>query len=173
MIKALIFDFDGLILDTEGPEYQSWLELYAAHGCDLPFQKWSECTGTTNAFDPHRHLEELVGRSLDRVQIQSDRRARFDQLMAGQGLLPGVETYIAESKALGLRLGLASSSRRSWVMGYLTQFRLTDNFHAIRTADDVEKTKPDPALYLSVLDSLEIQASQAIALEDSPNGILA
>jgi HAD superfamily hydrolase (TIGR01509 family) len=173
MIKALIFDFDGLILDTEVPEYQSWVELYQTYGSKLPLDKWLASIGTTNAFNPYEYLEQQLGRSIDRAAVRTQRRARFAELMADQTILPGVEDYIVTAKHLGLKLGVASSSPRAWVIGYLSKFGLDTHFDAIRCGDEVKATKPDPALYLAALAALEVEASEAIALEDSPNGILA
>jgi HAD superfamily hydrolase (TIGR01509 family) len=173
MIKALIFDFDGLILDTEVPEYQSWVELYQAYGCKLPIEKWLASIGTTNAFNPYEYLEQQLGREIDHAEVRTQRRARFAELMADQTILPGVQEYITTAKRLGLKLAVASSSPRSWVIGHLSHFGLETHFDAIRCGDEVKATKPDPALYLAALQALEIEASEAIALEDSPNGILA
>jgi len=173
MIKALIFDFDGLILDTEGPEYQSWREIYQAYGCSLLLSKWAEGIGSSDAFDPYDDLAQQLGRPVDRAAIRAKRRPRFTELMANQSVLPGVERYTSEARELGLRLGLASSSSRSWVTGYLSQLKLEAHFDSIKCADDVERTKPDPALYLTALRALEVKAHEAIALEDSPNGVLA
>jgi HAD superfamily hydrolase (TIGR01509 family) len=173
VIKALIFDFDGLILDTETPEYQSWQEIYREHGCDLSLAKWGECIGTANVFDPYAYLEEQCGRAMDRAAIQEKRRARFKQLMHGQPLLPGVEAYIQDAKRLGLRLGVASSSGHAWVSGHLSRFQIESHFDCLNCADDVERVKPDPALYLKALERLGVRANEAIAIEDSPNGALA
>jgi HAD superfamily hydrolase (TIGR01509 family) len=172
-MKAIIFDFDGLILDTETPEYQSWAELYQDYGCDLPIGKWAECIGSADAFNPYEYLEQLLAHPVDRAAVRTQRRARFAELMVDQPILPGVQDYIATAKRLGLKLGVASSSPRSWVTGHLGNLGLVDHFDAIRCADDVQATKPDPALYLAVLQVLEVTADEAIALEDSPNGILA
>jgi HAD superfamily hydrolase (TIGR01509 family) len=173
MIKALIFDFDGLILDTEVPEYQSWVELYQSYGCDLPLEKWVECIGTTDAFNPYEYLEQQLGQPVDRSEVRLQRRARFAELMTDQTILPGVQDTITTAKQLGLKLGVASSSPREWVVGHLSRFGLTTYFDAIRCGDEVAATKPDPTLYLEALKALEIEAHEAIALEDSPNGILA
>jgi HAD superfamily hydrolase (TIGR01509 family) len=173
LIRALIFDFDGLILDTESPEYQSWREIYQSYGCDLPFAKWSECIGTANVFDPYDYLAELSGKAIDRAALQQERRARFAKLIDGEPLLPGVESYIQDAKRLGLRLGVASSSSRSWVEGHLRRFQIDTLFDCTNCSDDVERVKPDPALYLRALDKLGVHADEAIALEDSPNGALA
>jgi HAD superfamily hydrolase (TIGR01509 family) len=173
LIRALIFDFDGLILDTETPEYQCWREIYQAYGCDLPFAKWSECIGTANVFDPYEFLAEQSGKAVDRAALHTQRRARFAQLIDGEPLLPGVESYIQDGKRLGLRLGIASSSSRSWVEGHLRRFQIDTLFDCTNCSDDVERVKPDPALYLRALDKLGVGADEAIVFEDSPNGALA
>lgn len=173
MIRAIVFDFDGLILDTEVPEFQTWQEIYAAHGCTLPFAVWAMCIGTTNAFDPYAYLEEQLGRVVDREAVQQQQRQRCDTLIAAQAALPGVHDYIAEATRLGLQLGVASSSSRAWVSGHLTRLELGQHFLCIKCRDDVPQTKPDPALYQAALAALGVLPEEAIALEDSPNGILA
>jgi HAD superfamily hydrolase (TIGR01509 family) len=174
MIKAIIFDFDGLILDTETPEYQSWVELYETYGCALPIEKWAKGIGSADGFNPYEALEQQLGRPVDRAAVRTQRRARFAELMATQKILPGVKDYyIAMAHQLGLKLGVASSSPRSWVTGHLSNFGLANDFNIICCADEVSATKPDPALYLAALQALDVQATEAMALEDSPNGILA
>jgi HAD superfamily hydrolase (TIGR01509 family) len=173
MIRALIFDFDGLILETEGPDYQSWQAVYQTYGCALPLSKWAECIGTTDAFDPYDYLAQQLGHPIDRDAVRAERRRRFAALMADQEILPGVESYILEAKRLGLKLGVASSSTRQWVTGHLERFGLVTFFDSLKSRDDVARTKPDPALYLMSLQALGVESHQAIALEDSPNGVLA
>lgn len=174
MIRALIFDFDGLILDTEGPEFRAWQEVYRAYGVSLPLSTWAACIGgSPDLFDPHGHLETQLGRSLDREAILAKQHRRFTELLDGQSPLPGVEEYVAAAKRLGLKLGSASSSSRDWVTGHLSRLGLLRHFDCIRCSDDVRRVKPDPELYYSVLEALDLPAGRAIALEDSPNGILA
>ncbi len=174
MLKALIFDFDGLILDTETPDFDSWQEIYEAHGCALPLDMWSRCIGTgATTFDPLKHLEYLIGSELDRTEINSRRRLRYAELVALESPLPGVIETVDASKRLGLRIGLASSSTRDWVIGHLARLDIDRHFECIRCADDVAHTKPEPDLYCGVLTCLEVYANECVALEDSPNGIAA
>ena len=174
MIQAVIFDFDGLILDTEVPEFQVWQEVYRGYGCDLPLANWAAGIGTSwDAFDAHAHLEAQLGRQLDREHLREQRRRRCAELIEVQPILPGVKEYIADAKRLGMRLGVASSSSREWVVGHLARLGLSPHFDCIKCSDDVPRVKPDPALYQAVLDVLGLRADQAIALEDSPNGIAA
>ena len=174
MIQAVIFDFDGLILDTEAPEFQVWQEIYRSYGCELPLSTWAAAIGTSlDVFDAHTHLETQLGRLLDREPIRELRRQRCAGLLKAQPILPGVEDYIADAKRLSMRLGVASSSSREWVVGHLTRLGLRSHFDCIKCSDDVRRVKPDPALYQAVLDALGLRPEQAIALEDSPNGIAA
>jgi HAD superfamily hydrolase (TIGR01509 family) len=173
MIRALIFDFDGLILDTETPEFQAWQEIYRAYGTSLTLPEWADFIGSNYTFDPYNYLEEKLGRPVDRETVRAQRYARFAQLMANQPLLPGVEPYLSDAKEMGLCLGLASSSSHTWVTGYLARFGLEGYFDSVKCADDVARTKPDPALYVATLSALRVGAHEAIALEDSPNGVLA
>lgn len=173
-IRALIFDFDGLILDTEGPIFQSWQELYESYGGQLSFSTWAKIIGTvSNEFDHFEDLEEQIGYPLDRAKLSPQRRQRELDLIAEQPLQPGVENYLKDAKLIGLKIGLASSSPCSWVTGHLTQRGLIDYFDCIYARDDVKVVKPDPELYLSVLDELSVRADQAFVIEDSPIGVTA
>jgi HAD superfamily hydrolase (TIGR01509 family) len=172
-VQLIVFDFDGLILDTEVPVYDAWQELYVEHGHALPLEKWAECIGTADTFDPCADLAELVGRALDAAALRRRHRARMDVLITAQQVLPGVVERLDEARAMGLTLGVASSSSRAWVEGHLERLGLLDRFHTIRCADAVPRVKPDPALYRAVLEATGVRAADALALEDSPNGVLA
>ena len=173
MIRALVFDFDGLILDTEEPVYRSWLEVYHAHGEELPFERWVQIVGsTTTGFHPQQHLEARLGRPLPQDEL--DRRiGRRTEMILDKELLPGVLSYLDSARELGLQLGVASSSTNEWVRGHLERLGILDRFACIRCRDDVARVKPEPDLYLSVLDCLGVLPTEAIAIEDSPNGITA
>jgi len=173
VIRAVVFDFDGLILDTEEPVYRSWLEVYQAHGEELPFERWVEIVGsTTTAFHPQRHLEERLGRPLSQ-EVLDRRIGRRTEMILAKGLLPGVVQRLDEARTLGLRLGVASSSTSEWVRGHLARLGVLDRFECLRCRDDVAHAKPEPDLYLAVLDCLGVKAWEAIAVEDSPNGVTA
>ena len=173
-IRALIFDFDGLILDTEGPLFQSWQELYQSYGCELSLSDWVNILGTYEAsFDPEAELERQTGKSLDWPRIAPQRRQREEDLLADKTAMPGVKDYLEEAQRLGLMLGVASSSPCDWVTGHLSRLGLYGYFDLIRAKDDVRVTKPDPELYLAVLKAMDKQPEQAVVFDDSPNGIRA
>lgn len=174
MIEALIFDFDGLILETEMPIFTSWQELYREHGFDFPFEKWALNLGTSEEpFDPVAELTCLIGNGKDLGPDLARRRARELELVYSQPPLPGVADYLEEAQGLGLKLGVASSSSRAWVEGHIERLGLRHYFSCVRTSDDVRYTKPDPTLYRLALECLDVPPRSAIALEDSRNGVIA
>jgi HAD superfamily hydrolase (TIGR01509 family) len=174
MIQALIFDFDGLILDTEMSALQSWAEIYKEYNCEIPMAKWmSIIGGTAGLFDPLDYLEQQIGRPVEREALLTRRRLRHEATTSALSALPGVEDYLSDARRLGLKIGLASSSSRRWVQGHLTRLGLMKYFDCLRCADDVAHKKPDPELYLAALQGLGVEAGQAVALEDSPNGVTA
>lgn len=175
MILGAVFDFDGLILETEEPIFRSWQEIYREFGCELAFEDWARIIGTTETdWDPLIALEQqLGGRLAQREEILQRECRRENELILAQPVLPGVEQYLQDARRLGLKIGLASSSNSAWVVGHLERLGLGGYFEVVRTSNDVEHTKPDPELYLSALEGLGVQPEQAVAFEDSPNGILA
>jgi len=173
MLKAIIFDFDGLILDTEQPVYQSWLEVYQAHGVELPFERWVQIVGSTTAtFHPQHHLEERLGRHLPQ-EVLDQRIGRRTELVLAKNVLPGVVEVIDAARAAGIKLAVASSSTAEWVTGHLARLGILDRFDCVRCRDDVANAKPAPDLYRAVLECLGLTPDEAFAIEDSPNGIAA
>lgn len=176
-IKGLIFDFDGLILDTETPEYHTWLEIFGVYGLHLPLDIWSKQLGTSSdTFDLVAHLGQQMGRKFtpeEVAQIVELKRQRINEKLLQQSPLPGVREYIESAKRTGLKLGIATSSSRAWVSGHLSRLGLFEYFDCIRSADDVQYVKPHPELYQRALQCLSLQPEEAIVFEDSPNGVTA
>lgn len=175
MIQALIFDFDGLIIDTETPWYEAYRQVYEEeHDVELPLELWGKVIGTTfTDFNPYTYLIENAKTEVDLEQIKKLTRARHTELMKGQSLRPGVEQYVHDAKAAGYKLGLATSSTRQWVDRVMTDFDLLRSFDVIVTADDVTRVKPDPELYIKAMGRLQVKASEVIVFEDSLNGLRA
>src|SRR5688572_22101960 len=125
MIRALVFDFDGVILDTETADFTSWREVFVNHGAELSMEIWSQNVGTApGSFDIYAHLTSLTTRTVEIEAIRVVRRARNDALIAGEAIMPGVEAWLAEAQRLGLKLGIASSSPSDWVEGHLERLGL-------------------------------------------------
>jgi len=177
MINALLFDFDGLILDTETPEFQVWQTIYREYGHEFSIERWGQVVGGwgISDFDPANYLAELAGDGLNPEGLRARHKAKSDALTLLQPVLPGVAKYLDEALHLDLRLAIASSSPHSWVDTHLSRLGLYHHFDTVVCADDVApgRTKPNPDLFLLALERLEIQASQAIVFEDSPNGVMA
>ena len=174
MIRALVFDFDGLILETETPAYETWAEIYKEHGHELPLDRWFDYLGREGGyFSAADYLAALVGEGFDRDAAQERRDARKTELIAGLDVMVGVRDYVAGAKGRGLRLAVASSSSRAWVLGHLDRLGLAAQWDAVRTRDDVARTKPAPDLYLSAVAALGVAPNEAVAFEDSANGIAA
>jgi HAD superfamily hydrolase (TIGR01509 family) len=174
MLQAIVFDFDGTILETEGPDYQSWQEIFDAHGSELTLDVWIQCVGGAPVgFDPFAILERQTGVVLDRPSTHQARRKRVVELIEQQPPMPGVEALIAAAQSAGMGLAVASSSPRVWVEGNLNRLGLRHHFQAVRTADDVERVKPDPTLYRLAAAALGSAPERTLAIEDSRTGMLA
>lgn len=174
-LRAIIFDFDGLIVDTESVGYQTWREIFEEHGLDLAVETYAAVIGTDFGahYDPRVDLEERTGRKFDWEALEQRRTAREKELRAGLPLLPGVIERLNEAASLGLPCAVASSSPRWWVEGWLEELGLGDRFHHLTTVDDTGKVKPDPSLFLLALDRLAAAPAEAVIFEDSLNGLKA
>jgi len=125
MIRGLIFDFDGLIIETEGAVFQSWQELFKAYGCEFSSETYSVLIGTAEAiFDPLELLAQKSAVPIDREQVEPERLKRETELVNARPVLPGVRDYLECARSLGLKLAIASSSPHSWVYGHLTRLGL-------------------------------------------------
>ncbi len=174
MIHAVIFDFDGLILETEEATFQSWAEIFKTFGFQLPFSTWLPNVGTTQGdFDPQLELEKLAPGKVDWGIIEPKRREIENALIEAQPVLPGAAEYLREARNLGLKVGIASNSPSEWVKRHLARLGLVDCFDQICTSDYVQHIKPDPELYLNALRALAVQADECFALEDSVIGVRA
>jgi HAD superfamily hydrolase (TIGR01509 family) len=173
-MDLLIFDFDGLILDTETASYKVWSDIFQSYGATLPITEWATCIGTTQgAFDVYTYLQSQVQQPIDVKEIARHHRDESLKIIDALEPRPGVLSYMSEAQKLRLPLALASSSDQNWVMRNLSRLNLAEHFHSIRTSNDVERVKPDPELYQLTLTTMGVKPHRAIAFEDSPNGIKA
>jgi HAD superfamily hydrolase (TIGR01509 family) len=175
VIRALVFDFDGLILETETPAYEAWAEVYREFGHELPKELWLEYIGREGGwFDALAYLEGLVGPRDDRDAIQERRDARKTELVMAVAETAGLRALLSDARARGLRLAVCSSSTPKWVLGHLDRLGLRPFFDHIQCRDRPElRAKPAPDLYLAACAGLGVRPDEAIAFEDSRNGMLA
>lgn len=175
-MRAIIFDFDGTILDTETPEFHTWENIYHQWGQILPRELWLSAIGfgpDEAAFNPYTHLEALLGTAIDREKLRVRRRNTFYTALVEETIRPGVVDWLEEAARRGLAIGLASSSPRVWVEGHLERLGLRAHFGAIYTSDDVVHAKPHPELYEKTAAHFGLHPAECIAIEDSHNGVLA
>lgn len=171
MLRALIFDFDGTILDTETLEFRRWEKLYVQHGRQLALADWQQGIGTWDAFDPWLGLPDEVRER--REQVHSELHEQIVADIQAADLRPGVREVFTQAQAAGLRLALCSSSSRDWIDPWLVQHGLEGLFEVMATRDDVARVKPDPELYLLACARLGLPPAECLALEDSLNGATA
>jgi HAD superfamily hydrolase (TIGR01509 family) len=172
--SGFVFDFDGLMLDTEIPRFTAWQEAFEKLGFSLTYRDWWKTIGTgPSAYDPSMHLFELTNGSVDITALRETAVTRADELLESAELLPGVKVFIESAARRNLPMAVASSSDHDWVFGHLENFSLLQYFQTILTAQDVQNVKPDPELYLLAVKKLALSADSVLAFEDSPNGIKA
>ena len=171
-IKAVFFDYDGVLWDSEVAALRSWQEIYAEYGQSLPLDYFVTRLGTVGGMDLVAELERLVRTSLDREAVERGRWQRKMELVRELKPRPGILDYIVEARRRGLAVAVVSTDDTEWIMTGLTILGLSDAFDFIECAEgDKSRAKPSPALYLSALDRLALSAEDAIAIEDSLNGI--
>lgn len=173
-LEALVFDFDGVIVDSESPFLASWTEVYASHGVPFPLASWyARLAGDPLAFDPMRVLTECAGIGVRANEVESRRWRRYCELLGFQAVQPGVLGLLANARSAGVRLAIASGAERERLTATLERLGLPSYFDTIVCGDDVARCKPFPDVYVRALESLEVPADCAIAIEDSRTGILA
>ncbi len=172
-LRAVVFDFDGLILDTEQPEFVTVQEEFLVHGVELRLEEWQPMLGRAD----HRHwldwLEDVAEGPVDREVVRARRLVKHHALIHKQVIRPGVVGLLDQADALGMPAAVASSSTSQWVEGHLERLGVIDRFVAVRTRDHVEHAKPWPDLFLAAAAALDVDPTAAVTFEDSHNGCLA
>ena len=175
MLKALIFDFDGLILDTETPEVLVWQSIYHEHGFELPVHEWEKTIGGygISNFDAATHLSLLSQGRLEPASMRTRYRRESDMLIQASSILPGVVNLIVQAREQGVQVAIGSSSPHSWVDAHAKRLGIYHYFKHIICQDDVApgRTKPNPDIYLKALEVLKVQNTEAVVFEDSLNGV--
>ncbi|PUB12260.1 HAD family hydrolase [Paenisporosarcina sp. OV554] len=172
MIKAVIFDFDGLIIDTETVWYEAFREALYQFEVDLTIEQFALVIGTDDAV-LDKYILDNIKESSTISEIKELASKLFHEKIGQPILREGVLDYLITAKEAGIKIGLASSSKRNWVEKFLMQLHILPYFEVIKTRDDVTTVKPDPELYLQAIKALGVQPEEAVAFEDSLNGLKA
>lgn len=173
-IKGIIFDFDGVLVDTEWAIYQSWVHLYAREGQEISIETYSPCLGAGYShWDPAKHLESLTHRSYDWEIETPARQARLEADLERSGLMPGAVELMDWCDAHGIPMTVASSSSRRWVEGWLNKLGIYSRFKGVFTRTDGYPVKPDPALFLAAQSCIGVPPEDCLIIEDSENGTIA
>jgi HAD superfamily hydrolase (TIGR01509 family) len=171
-IRAVVFDFDGLILDTETSIFESWRRAFDEHGCaPLTIDEWAVEVGTVRGLDIIGLLEARADRPVNVAAMQERRRAHRDELLADERARPGVVAWIDDARTLGFGVAIASSSEHEWVEAHLARLGLRDRFAHLACYSETLPAKPAPDTYLEACARLRVAPGDAIALEDSPHGV--
>ena len=171
---AILFDFDGVLVDTEWAIYQAWLRTFHLHGHDLPLATYTQCIGSDFiTWSPKVHLEDLSGLAFDWKQLDSHRQAEILEELAGSGPMTGVVSLLERLFALGIRRAVVSSSSHDWVDSWLEKTGLAKYFELVICRGDAARIKPAPDLYLEAARRMELPPEVCLVIEDSLNGVKA
>lgn len=173
-ISAVLFDFDGVLVDTEWAIYDAWHRTFRNHGQNLPLETYTRCIGSDfDTWSPKTHLEELTGKSFDWHDLDAQRQVEIRADLAGSGPMPGVVDLLDKLTQRGIRRAVVSSSGHEWVDGWLEKIGLTDRFETVVCRGDAAKIKPEPDLYQEAAKRLGLDPASCLVIEDSLNGLKA
>ncbi len=170
--SAVLFDFDGVLVDTEWAIYQAWLRTFQAHGQDLPLEIYTHCIGSDFAtWSPKIHLEELTGQAFDWHDLDARRQEEILAELTHEGTMPGVIPWLEQLTRGGIRRAVVSSSSHHWVDGWLEKLSFAHHFETVVCRGDAERIKPAPDLYLEAARRLALAPADCLVIEDSLNGV--
>ncbi len=169
---AVLFDFDGVLVDTEWAIYQSWRRMFEAHDHPLPLEIYTRCIGSDFAtWSPKTHLEQLTGKAFDWHDLDARRQQEIMANLQGAGPMPGAVGLLEKLSAAAIPLAVVSSSSHHWVDGWLERLRLDAYFRTTVCRGDAPRIKPAPDLYLEAARRLAVQPEECLVIEDSGNGL--
>ena len=172
-IDALVFDFDGLLVDTETASLRVWQYLWRRYGLELDVATFFAPHGGDVIAERYARLAEAVGPTFDQDDAHNARLTYRQEVHATLELAAGIARWLDEARDLGIRLAVASSSPRDWVVDHLTRVGYLDRFELLACGDEAGTYKPDPGVYLLALERLGVPAERALAFEDTVHGVAA
>lgn len=173
-IQGIVFDFDGVLVDTEWVIYCSWVRLYEREGCHIPLKEFNACLGSGYSYwDPGAYLEQLTGKTFDWKKENAVRQVEIERDLEQTGLMRGAAELLDFLEERSIPMAVASSSSRRWVEGWLRKLGIFDRFQGIFCRTDGFAVKPEPDLFLAAAECLRLQPKQCLVIEDSANGVMA
>lgn len=171
IIEAVVFDLDGLLVDSEPIQIEAWRQFLAGHERTLDDGLLGEMFGLP-VRDSSRLVAQRLNLALEPSDIMAGRDEVFFELLHGNVRpMPGAIELIHQLHELGVKLGLATSGHRRYVSIVLAELGLDQAFDAEVTSDDIEHGKPAPDIYLEAAKQLDVDPARCVALEDAPLGI--
>ena len=171
--SAVLFDFDGILVDTEWAIYQAWVGTFRDHGQELPLSLYTRCIGSDfDAWSPKTYLEDLTQLGFDWVKMDADRQVGIRSALEQEGPIHGVVDLLGEIREKGIPAAVVSSSSHFWVDGWLEKLSLREFFTEVVCKGDAPRIKPAPDLYLEAARRLDVEAGECLVIEDSLNGLV-
>jgi HAD superfamily hydrolase (TIGR01509 family) len=172
-LRVVLFDFDGILVDTEWAIYQAWCRCFEAEGCDLPLSLYTRCIGSDFAtWSPKTYLEELTGKTFDWEALDRERQQEIVHELSDEGVMDGVHDLIDVLRTREISLGVVSSSSHHWVDGWLDQLDIRQHFDHVVCRGDAPRIKPAPDLWLEAARRFAMPPGHCLAIEDSHNGLI-
>ncbi len=169
MLKALLFDLDGTLANTDAVHFPAWMEVLRPHGIEVTREFYDErLAGRVNADVVDDVLPDLSEE--ERRKLIEDEEERSRDRAAQIGPLPGLRSLLDEGRRRGLTLALVTNSVQADADQILEPLELGGAFDPVVYPSEVSASKPDPAPYLEILDRIGIEADEALAFEDSVTG---
>lgn len=169
-MHGLIFDFDGVIVETELVEFEAWAQVLAEVGALVEAADFEPLIGTHQPGLFESMVKGWLGPGVDMAQLRGRARELRHPVALAAPILDGVLDLLDEAAAADWAVGLGSSSPRSWIEAHLSHRELLGRFAAVVTRDDVEEVKPAPDIFLEVARRLGVDAGQCVVIEDSAPG---
>ncbi|MAF10554.1 hypothetical protein CMK11_08880 [Candidatus Poribacteria bacterium] len=171
-LRAVFFDMDGLIIDTETPDFLAWRETLAEHGYTLEMEHWLSAVGTWGVLEA---MYDTVGVPAElRQELRDKKRARYMAMVrADMRPLPGFASLLTDMRSRGVTVAVVSTASRDWVDLILGEMEIDDDFDFTLSRSDVERGKPEPDLYLLACERAAADPTSCLVLEDSAHGVLA
>ena len=170
MLECLLFDMDGLLIDSDPLQFGAYRKAFAEFGYDLDigaWTRWHEVEASCARFVAENNI------GVDAAEVRARKKELYDRLIEEELVLKPGASKLVEDCATEFRLALVSGSRLESIQACLEKFGLLQHFDVLVSGADQKRSKPYPDAYLAGMQRLDTSPKHAIALEDSPSGFRA